>query len=60
VVVSLWEVASEPAVEYVSYFYGYLKQGLPHAQALKLAREQMRSRYANPFYWGVFVLHGEG
>ncbi len=60
VVVSLWEVASEPAVEYMSYFYGYLKQGLPHALALKLAREQMRSKYPNPFYWGVFVLHGEG
>lgn len=60
VVVSLWEVASEPAVEYVTFFYGYLKQGLPHAQALKQAREQMRRRYPNPFYWGVFVLHGEG
>lgn len=60
VVVSLWEVASEPAVEYVTYFYGYLKQGFPHAQALRLARGQMRSTYPNPFYWGVFVLHGEG
>ena len=60
VVVSLWEVASEPAVEYVTLFYGYLKQGKPHAQALKLAREQMRKKYPNPFYWGVFVLHGEG
>lgn len=60
VVVSLWEVASEPAVEYVTLFYGYLKQGMRHAQALKLAREQMRKKYPNPFYWGVFVLHGEG
>lgn len=60
VVVSLWEVASEPAVEYVTLFYSYLKQGKPHAQALKLAREQMRKKYPNPFYWGVFVLHGEG
>lgn len=60
VVVSLWEVASEPAVEYVTLFYGYLKQGKPHAQGLKLAREQMRKKYPNPFYWGVFVLHGEG
>lgn len=60
VVVSLWEVASEPAVEYVTLLYGYLKQGKPHALALKLAREQMRKKYPNPFYWGVFVLHGEG
>ncbi|MDK9718694.1 MAG: tetratricopeptide repeat protein [Trichlorobacter sp.] len=60
VVVSLWEVASEPAVEYVTLLYGYLKQGKSHARALKLAREQMRKKYPNPFYWGVFVLHGEG
>lgn len=60
VVVSLWEVASEPAVEYVTWFYGYLKQGRSHAQALRLAREKMRAKYPNPFYWGVFVLHGEG
>lgn len=60
VVVSLWEVASEPAVEYVTLYYGYLKQGKGHAQALKQAREQMRRNYPNPFYWGVFVLHGEG
>ena len=60
VVVSLWEAASEPAVEYVTPFYSYLKQGKTHAQALKQAREQMRKKYPNPFYWGVFVLHGEG
>lgn len=60
VMVSLWEVASEPAVEYVTLLYGYLKQGMRHAQALKLAREQMRKKYPHPFYWGVFVLHGEG
>jgi CHAT domain-containing protein len=44
----------------VTLFYGYLKQGKPRAQALKLARGQMRKKYPNPFYWGVFVLHGEG
>lgn len=60
VVVSLWEVASEPAVEYVSLLYGYLQQGKRHAEAIRLAREQMRRKYPNPFYWGVFVLHGEG
>ncbi len=60
VVVSLWEVASEPAVEYVTWFYGFLKQGKSHAQALRLARDKMRAKYPNPFYWGVFVLHGEG
>lgn len=60
VVVSLWEVASEPAVQFMVQFYTHLKQGTSRVESLKLAREQMRRHYPNPFYWGVFVLHGEG
>ncbi|MBA4349027.1 MAG: hypothetical protein C0415_03440 [Thermodesulfovibrio sp.] len=60
VVASLWEVASEPAVEYMKKFYGYLKSGKSRAEALKLARNEIKAKYPNPFYWAVFILHGEG
>ncbi len=60
VIVSLWEVASEPAVEYMKTFYGYLKSGNSRAEAIKLTRQQMKAKYPNPFYWAVFILHGEG
>lgn len=60
VVVSLWEVASEPAVEYMKAFYTNLKEGKSRAEALKLARNGMKAKYPNPFYWAVFILHGEG
>ena len=60
VVVSLWEVASEPAVEYMKTFYSYLKSGKSRAEAMKLTRQQMKAKYPNPFYWAVFILHGEG
>lgn len=60
VVVSLWEVASEPAVEYMKTFYGHLKSGKSRAEALRLARNAIKAKYHNPFYWAVFILHGEG
>jgi len=60
VVVSLWEVASEPAVEYMKAFYGHLKAGTSRAEALRLSRNEMKAKYPNPFYWAVFILHGEG
>lgn len=60
VLVSLWEVASEPAVEYMKAFYGHLKAGKSRAEALRLARNAIKAKYSNPFYWAVFILHGEG
>lgn len=60
VVVSLWEVASEPAVDYMKTFYSHLKSGKSKAEALKLTRTQIKAKYPSPFYWAVFILHGEG
>lgn len=41
-------------------FYGHLKSGKSKAEALRLARNVMKAKYPNPFYWAVFILHGEG
>ena len=60
VVVSLWNVASEPAVEYMKIFYDYLKTGKGRAESLELARKEIKTKYKKPFYWAVFVLYGEG
>ncbi|MEW6616167.1 MAG: CHAT domain-containing tetratricopeptide repeat protein [Thermodesulfobacteriota bacterium] len=60
VVVSLWEVASDPAVEYMKKFYGYLKAGKGRGEAMRLAKNEIKAKYPNPFYWAVFILHGEG
>jgi CHAT domain-containing protein len=59
VVVSLWEVASDEAVEYMKTFYTHLKQGKGRGEALRLTRQEMKSKYPNPFYWAPFILHGE-
>lgn len=59
VLVSLWEVASDATVEYMKIFYQHLKNGKSKAEALKLARNEIKQRYPNPFYWAPFILHGE-
>lgn len=59
VVVSLWEVASKETVEYMETFYKHLKAGQSQTEALRLARKEIKTKYPNPFYWAVFVLHGE-
>jgi CHAT domain-containing protein len=58
-VVSLWEVASEPAVEYMKIFYGHLKDGRDKSEALMLARNEIKAKCPNPFFWAVFILHGK-
>jgi len=60
VVVSLWEVASNEAVEYMTLFYGHLKEGKSRLEALQLARRAIKAKYPQPFFWAVFILHGEG
>jgi CHAT domain-containing protein len=60
VVVSLWEVASNETLEYMTLFYSHLKEGKKRSQALRLARQEIKTKYPQPFYWAVFILHGEG
>ena len=60
VLVSLWEVASLEAVEFMTRFYGHLQEGKPRSEALKLARRAIKAKYPQPFFWAVFILHGEG
>ena len=60
VMVSLWEVASKEAVEYMGIFYKCIKSGKTRVESLRLARKKIKSMYPNPYYWAVFILYGEG
>jgi CHAT domain-containing protein len=37
-----------------------LKAGKSRSEALKFARNEIKAKYPNPFFWAVFILHGEG
>jgi CHAT domain-containing protein len=62
VLVSLWRVGDESTAVLMARFYQYVAQGLPLPEALRQAKEALRTesagRFAHPFYWAPFVLFG--
>ena len=59
VVSSLWKVADEPTQELMTEFYRRLLDGTTIPEALRAAQLALRDRYADPFWWGAFVCHGD-
>lgn len=60
VVASLWSVADESTAKLMTLYYRYLKQGRDKAEALSLAKRELRRQgYYNPYYWAPFILVGE-
>jgi len=62
VVASLWKVDDLATAELMKLFYqGMLKEGLPAGAALRAAQLELskQKRWASPYFWAGFVLHGE-
>src|SRR6266540_2528212 len=62
VVASLWNVDDLAAAELMKLFYQrMLKDGLPAGAALRAAQLELsrQKRWASPYFWAGFVLHGE-
>ncbi|HEY9432566.1 MAG TPA: tetratricopeptide repeat protein [Blastocatellia bacterium] len=62
VVASLWSVDDLATAELMKLFYQrMLKDGLPAGAALRAAQLELsrQKRWASPYYWAGFVLHGE-
>ncbi|MHB9833276.1 CHAT domain-containing tetratricopeptide repeat protein [Paraburkholderia terrae] len=57
-VMSLWKVPDAETAELMQEFYRHLLCGMNCANALRLARLTLKSRQANPYYWGAFVCDG--
>jgi len=60
VVSSLWQVASDVAVDYMKSFYGHLKGTGNRAVALSRARQEIKRTHPSPFFWAVFAFYGDG
>lgn len=61
VISSLWNVDDEVTFQIMEAFYSYLKAGCGKGEALRRAKlDLMRTRRSDPFYWGAFVLCGDG
>ena len=59
VVGTLWEVEDRAAMQLMSAFYRHLAAGSDKAQALRLAKLDVRAKGAAPRDWAGFVLLGE-
>jgi CHAT domain-containing protein/tetratricopeptide (TPR) repeat protein len=62
VVASLWKVDDLATAELMKLFYQrMLKDGLPAGAALRMAQLELsgQKRWASPYFWAGFVLHGE-
>ncbi len=61
VVMSLWSVDQESAVQLTGSFFAQLRKGLGPQEALRQARVELRNAgYRHPFFWAPFILVGEG
>lgn len=61
-VLSLWQVSDAATATLMTRFYAHmLEHGTSPAEALRAAQLSMaaESRWANPYYWGAFVLVGD-
>ena len=60
VLISLWSVSEIVSVNLVKSFFGHIKDGKEKAEALRLARDEIRKqRFDHPFFWAAFILVGE-
>jgi len=62
VIASLWNVDDLATAELMKLFYQrMLKDGLPAGAALRAAQLELsrQKRWASPYFWAGFVLHGE-
>jgi CHAT domain-containing protein/tetratricopeptide (TPR) repeat protein len=58
-IMSLWKVPDKQTQELMSDFYRRLLDGVPRAEALRLAQRALKERYAEPFYWAAFICQGD-
>ena len=59
VMMSLWKVDDKVTQEFMTTFYSYwLEDKMPIREAFKSTRLAIKSKYPQPYYWGVFILVG--
>ena len=56
---SLWKVDDTATQQLMSLFYAKWLQGTPVRTAFRSAQQELRKKYAEPYYWGAFVMIGK-
>lgn len=58
ILMSLWKVEDEATSELMTNFYENWLEGNEIHSALRSAQDHLRQKYAQPYYWGGFILLG--
>jgi CHAT domain-containing protein len=58
-ILSLWDVHDTSTAEFMTAFYGFLRQGKTKAVALRDSMLQLRSSYPHCYQWAPFILVGK-
>jgi CHAT domain-containing protein len=56
---SLWSVDDEATQELMSLFYKEMLGGKTQHEAFRMAQQQLKLKFKQPFYWGAFIMVGE-
>ena len=55
---TLWDVNDRSNTEFMTKFYGHLKDGKTKGDALRAAMREVRRHFKHPYYWAPFALWG--
>ncbi|MCW5912060.1 MAG: CHAT domain-containing protein [Cyclobacteriaceae bacterium] len=59
IMMSLWKVDDTATQQLMNLFYREWLKGKSKREALRLAQQQLKKKYPQPYFWGAFVMTGD-
>ena len=56
ILMSLWKVDDNATATFMEYFYKFLFETNDRHEALKMAQDEVRKQYPDPYYWAAWVM----
>ena len=56
ILMSLWKVDDNATATFMEYFYKFLFETNDRHEALKMAQDEVKKQYPDPYYWAAWVM----